>query len=129
MVVGHGLVAHDHGNAHACMKHRARADSISSSGEYFIDFHSLEKGQHWMELNSFSFSHLCLMWKLGVAPNVPGQHMFQYVLELLLTHLILSLLVNDFDFLLSNCTLCYEITVILLCEFVYNSNYIIHAYG
>jgi hypothetical protein len=34
--------------ANADMKHRGRADSISSNGEYLIDFHSLEKGQHWM---------------------------------------------------------------------------------
>jgi len=34
--------------ANAGMKHRGRADSISSSGEYLIDFHYLEKGQHWM---------------------------------------------------------------------------------
>jgi len=30
--------------ANAGMKYRGRADSISSSGEYLIDFHSLEKG-------------------------------------------------------------------------------------
>jgi hypothetical protein len=34
--------------ANAGMKPRGRADSISSSGEYLIDFHYLEKGQHWV---------------------------------------------------------------------------------
>jgi len=54
--------------------------------------------------------------------------MFQYVHQLVLKHLILSLIINAFDFLLYNCTLCCEINVSSLCKLAYKSDFIIRAY-
>jgi hypothetical protein len=105
----------------AGMKHRTRADPISSSGEYLIDFHSLEKGQHWMKLNLFaSFSHLCSMWKQSCIWFARSTYVPECA-SACAKHLILLLIINVFHFPLSNRTLCCEITVSPLCELVYKS--------
>jgi len=117
--------------ANAGMKHKGRADSISSSGEYHISLIFIPRikviiGCNLIHLLLF---HICVWCGNRVVPDVPGQHMFQYVHQHVLKHLILSLIINVFHFLLSNCTLCCEITVSSLCKLVYKSDYIICAYG
>jgi len=76
----------------------------------------------------FLLFHISVRCGNRVVPDVPGQYMFQYVHQLVLKHLILSLIINVFHFLLSHCTLCCEITVSSLCKLAYKSDYIIRTY-
>jgi len=81
--------------AHAYLNHAAKADSNSSSSECFNDFCCLEEFPCWVVAQYFT---VVFMWTLEVQTLMPGQPMFQYVPQLLLKYLSLSLILNDSAF-------------------------------
>lgn len=94
--------------AHAYLNHAAKADSNSSSSEYFNDFWCLEEFPCWVVAQYLT---VVFMWTLEVQTLMPGQPMFQYVPQLLLKYLSLSLILNDSAFFYTYFVLSCENTL------------------